>query len=346
MKPHQLALAALRASATPDTIQADVHPHEGDMPALAGATGWLNSRPLAEADLRGHVVLVDFWTYTCINWLRTLPYIRAWAQKYNSHGLVVLGVHSPEFSFEGDVANVQRAVATMGITYPVAVDSDHAIWRAFDNAYWPALYFVDHHRHIRHHYFGEGEYSQSEMVIQRMLRDAGAQQLAQNLVSVDGTGPEATADWGNLWSPENYLGMVRTENFASPEPAIRDRAQVYSDRGPLPLNAWSASGDWTMGREAAVLNEANGRITYRFHARDLHLVMGPARNHDTVRFRVLVDQQPPGDAHGSDVDAAGFGVITEQRLHQLIRQPPPIIDRQFEIEFLDPGVAAYAFTFG
>ena len=309
-------------------------------------TGWLNSQPLTPAGLRGKVVLIDFWTYTCINWLRTLPYVRAWAEKYKDQGLVVIGVHSPEFAFEKNVDNVRRAVQDMRVDYPVAIDSDHAIWRAFRNQYWPALYFIDAQGRIRHHQFGEGEYEQSERILQQLLAEAGASGIGRELVSVEGRGAEVAADWGNLKSPENYVGYQRTENFASPGGAVLGKRRVYSAPARLSLNQWALSGEWTVTDQATVLNKANGRIAYRFHARDLHLVMGPAMRGAPVRFRVLIDGQPPGAAHGFDVDEQGNGTVTEQRLYQLIRQPKPIADRQFEIEFLDPGVEAYAFTFG
>ena len=307
---------------------------EGELPSFAGANGWLNSQPLTPAGLRGKVVLVDFWTYTCINWLRTLPYLRAWSEKYKNHGLVVIGVHTPEFPFEHNVDNVRRAAKDMRVDYPIAIDSDYAIWRAFNNEYWPALYFVDAQGRIRHHEFGEGNYEQSEMIIQALLRDAGVTGLGDELVSVDARGAEVPADWASLKSPENYVGSARTENF---EP----RASA-----DLRLNHWGLSGDWTIERGAIVLNKPNGRIAYRFHARDLHLVMGPAARGTTVRMRVRIDGQPPGASHGVDVDDQGSGKVSEQRLHQLIRQPKPIVDRTFEIEFLDPGVQAFAFTFG
>ncbi len=310
---------------------------EGEMPSLGGATGWLNSEPLTAAGLRGKVVLIDFWTYTCINWLRTLPYVRAWAEKYKDQGLVVIGVHTPEFAFEKNLDNVRRAAKDMKVDYPIAIDSDYAIWRAFKNQYWPALYFVDAQGRIRHHHFGEGEYEQSERVIQQLLAEAGSDGIGHELVSVDGRGVEAAADWGNLRSPENYVGYERTENFASPGGAALDKRRVYAAPAQLRLNQWALSGDWTMTKQAAVLNKANGRIAYRFHARDLHLVMGPAARGTSVRFRVLIDGQPPGAAHGIDVDEQGNGTVAEQRLYQLIRQPKPIADRQFEIEFLDAG---------
>jgi thiol-disulfide isomerase/thioredoxin len=316
------------------------------MPSLGGATGWLNSQPLTVADLRGKVVLIDFWTYTCINWLRQLPYVRAWAQKYKDQGLVVTGVHTSEFAFERDLDNVRRAAKDMRVDYPVAIDNDYAIWRAFNNSYWPALYFVDAQGHIRHHQFGEGQYEESEMILQQLLEEAGNSGSGHELVSVDGRGAEAAADWGSLRSPENYVGYERTENFASPGGAVLDEPRFYDAPARLRLNHCALSGNWTVGEQATVLNEANGRITYRFHARDLHLVMGPPARGTSVRFRVLIDGQPPGAAHGIDVDEQGNGIVTEQRLYQLIRQPKPIADRQFEIEFLDTGVEAYAFTFG
>ncbi len=321
-------------------------PIEGKMPSLSGATGWLNSQPLTAARLRGKVVLVDFWTYSCINWLRTLPYVSAWAEKYKDQGLVFIGVHSPEFEFEKNADNVRRAAENMRVDYPIAIDSDHAIWRAFKNEYWPALYFVDAQGRIRHHQFGEGAYEQSERIIQQLLAEAGIGSIAHELVAVDARGVEAAADWGSLKSPENYVGYERTKNFASPGGAQLDRRRVYAAPARLRLNDWALSGDWTVEKQATVLNKANGRIAYRFHARDLHLVMGPATRGTSVRFRVLIDGQLPGAAHGIDVDDQGNGTVTEQRLYQLIRQPKPIADRQFEIEFLDSGVEVFAFTFG
>jgi thiol-disulfide isomerase/thioredoxin len=308
---------------------------EGELPSFAGANGWLNSQRLTPAGLRGKVVLVDFWTYTCINWLRTLPWVRAWAGKYKNHGLVVIGVHTPEFPFEHNVDNVRRAAKDMSVDYPIAIDSDYAVWRAFNNEYWPALYFVDAQGRIRHHEFGEGNYDQSEMIIQALLRDAGVTGIRDELVSVDPRGLEVPADWASLKSPENYVGSERTENFEAADVPAR-----------LPLNHWALSGDWTIGKQAIALNTAGGRIAYRFHARDLHLVMGPAARGTSVRMRVRIDGQPPGASHGADVDDQGNGIVREQRLHQLVRQSKPISDRTFEIEFLDPGVEAFAFTFG
>jgi thiol-disulfide isomerase/thioredoxin len=320
-------------------------PVEGHLPSFDGATGWLNSPPLTATDLRGRVVLVNFWTYTCINWLRTLPYVRAWVDRYTDHGLTVIGVHTPEFDFEHDLDNVRRAVKDLGVDYPVAVDNDYAIWSAFDNHYWPALYFVDAQGQIRHHRFGEGDYDMSEMVLQQLLTDAGGG-IDQELVSVDAGGLEAAADWDSLRSPENYLGYERTDNFVSPNGSILETSYAYAAPPRLGLNHWALSGDWTVTRGAIVLNQADGRIAYRFHARDLHLVMAPPARGTPVRFRVLLDGQPPGAAHGVDVDDQGNGTLTDPRLHQLIRQPGPVTDRAFEITFLDPGVQAYAFTFG
>jgi thiol-disulfide isomerase/thioredoxin len=321
-------------------------PVEGEFPSLASATGWLNSPPLMAPSLRGKVVLIDFWTYTCINWLRTLPYLRAWAEKYKEQGLVLIGVHTPEFPFERDVDNVRQAAADMAVDYPIAIDNDYEIWRAFRNEYWPALYFIDSDGYIRHHHFGEGDYEKSERVIQQLLAENGSSGFGPDLVNVDARGVEAAADWGSLRSPENYVGFGRTENFASPGGAVPEEAHDYAAPARLGLNEWALAGDWTVHQRATVLNTASGRIADRFHARDVHLVMGPAARGETVRFRVLIDGQPPGPAHGADVDDEGNGTVTEQRLYQLIRQPGPIADRTFEIAFLDPGVQAYAFTFG
>lgn len=321
-------------------------PIEGEMPSLGGATAWLNSPKLTTADLRGKVVLVDFWTYTCINWRRSLPYIRAWSEKYKGHGLVVIGVHTPEFGFEKNIDNVRQAVKDTRVGYPVAVDSDYSIWRAFNNHYWPALYLVDSHGNIRHHQFGEGEYEQSERIIQQLLSEAGASGFAHEPVKVDAPGAEAAADLDELKSPENYLGHERSENFVSSGAPVLDRPHVYAVPARLRLNEWGLSGEWTMEAETIVLNKANGRIAYCFHARDLHLVMGPATRGKPVRFRVLIDGRPPGAAHGTDVDDQGNGTMIEPRMYQLIRQSTPISDRVFEIEFLDSGVEAFSFTFG
>src|SRR5438093_715041 len=307
MKANRLLLAAILASAigTPTVTLAEEKrvvqqltaaavqlPIEGELPSLGGATEWLNSQPLTATGLRGKVVLIDVWTYTCINWLRSLPYVRAWADKYKNQGLVVIGVHAPEFAFEKNIDNVRRAAKDMRVDYPIAIDNDYAIWRALKNEYWPALYFVDAQGRIRHHHFGEGEYEQSERIIQQLLAEAGNSGIGHDLVSVDPRGAEAPADWSNLKSPENYVGYDRTENFASPGGAVLDKPRVYAAPARLKLNGWALSGDWTIRKPSTVLNKPNGRIAYRFHARDLHLVMGPAVPGTPVRFRVLIDGKP------------------------------------------------------
>jgi thiol-disulfide isomerase/thioredoxin len=321
-------------------------PAEGRMPSLEGATGWLNSPPLTTAGLRGRVVVIDFWTYTCINWLRTEPYVRAWAEAYGKAGAVVLGVHTPEFPFERDVDNVRRAVQDRRITYPVAVDSDYAIWTAFANMYWPALYVVDAQGYIRYHHFGEGAYEESEQVIRQLLGEAGAGDTVPAPVTVDARGIEAPADWTDLRSAENYLGSDRTENFASPEAAATGIPRRYTTRPGLALNHWALSGEWTVQPDAVLSGEPGGRIACRFSARDVHLVMAPAAPGAPVRFGVRIDGRPPGRDHGDDVDDDGTGTVTEPRLYQLIRQRGPVAERTFEITFLDPGAQAFAFTFG
>ena len=321
-------------------------PAEGELPSLAGANEWLNSPPLTSSAVRGSVVLVDFWTYTCINWIRTLPYLRAWARRYQGQGLAVIGVHTPEFPFEHDVENVRRAASDMRVEYPIAIDNDYAIWDAFSNRYWPALYFIDANGQVRHHQFGEGEYDQSEIAIQQLLAEAGHGSAGAEPVSVDACGVEAPADWGTLRSPETYLGYARTENFSSPGGAGADARRDYAVPADLSLNQWALSGEWTMEKRAVALNVADGRIAFRFHARDLHLVMGPAARGASVRFRVLIDGQAPGDAHGIDIDEQGNGTATEQRLYQLVRQRRRVTEHVFEIAYLDPGVEAYVFTFG
>ena len=318
----------------------------GYMPPLAGATGWLNSQPLTVAGLHGKVVLVDFWTYTCINWRRTLPYVSAWAAKYKDRGLVVIGVHTPEFSFEHIAGNISDAAREMNISYPIAIDDKYAIWHAFGNEYWPALYIVDAQGSIRHHQFGEGGYDESEKMIQQLLREAGGKGIDTGLVSVDPRGAEVPADWQNLQSGENYVGYGRTQGFVSPGGAAADREEVYAAPSKFALNQWALSGDWTMGTEATVLNKPGGRMLYCFHARNLQLVMGPSTKGTSVRFRVRIDGQVPGAAHGVDVDSQGNGRVTEPRMYQLIQQQGTIVDRLFEIEFLDPGAAACSFTFG
>ena len=316
------------------------------MPTLSGATQWRNSPPLTATGLRGKVVIIEFWTYTCINWRRTLPYVRAWSEKYKQEGLVVIGVHTPEFSFEKETDNLRHAATELRVDYPIAVDSNYAIWGAFRNQYWPALYFVDAQGNIRHHQFGEGNYQHSEAIIQHLLTEAGNAGVSHEPVSVDPDGAEAAADLMTLRSPETYVRYQRSESFASLGGAELDRRRIYVAPERLNLNEWALSGDWTIGMEATVLNSANGRIVYRFHARDLHLVMGPVAPGAEIRFRVRIDGRPPGAAHGSDVDDQGYGTVTEPRLYQLIRQPKPISDKQFEIEFLGPRVAAFDFTFG
>ena len=299
------------------------------MPSFAGATEWLNSEPLGPAELQGHVVLVNFWTWTCINWLRQEPYVRTWSQAYRDDGLIVVGVHTPEFAFEHDIDGVRRATSERAIDYPVAVDNDYEVWSAFANHYWPALYFVDTDGVIRDQHFGEGRYEQSERVIQRLLG------VERELVSVEGLGVEAEADWDHLYTPETYLGSARSEQFASPD----NRA------GGLRLNHWALAGEWTTGPESVVLDEAGGSIAFRFHARDAHLVMSPGAR-EAIPFRVLLDGEAPGPSHGVDVDEDGTGVLRDARMYQLIRQHDAVRQRTLEITFLEPGAEAYAFTFG
>jgi cytochrome c biogenesis protein CcdA/thiol-disulfide isomerase/thioredoxin len=323
-----------------------VLPVEGELPSLAGAVEWLNSPPLTTEGLRGKVVLIDFWTYSCINCLRTLPYLRAWAEKYRDQGLVVIGVHAPEFAFEKNIDNVRRAVQDLKIGYPVAIDNNYAIWRAFGNQYWPAHYFIDAQGRIRHHHFGEGEYGQSEQVIRQLLAEAGKTPGASDLVRPEADGIVQAPDEADSQSPETYLGYRRARNFASPGGEVHDHAHVYAAPVSPALNQWGLTGDWTVQDEKAVLGTAPGRIVYRFHSRDLHLVLGPAADGAPLRFRVLLDGVAPGDSHGVDTDAQGQGTITGQRLYQLIRQSGEVRDRTFEIEFLQPGAEAFSFTFG
>ncbi|CAM5383349.1 Thiol-disulfide oxidoreductase OS=Afipia felis OX=1035 GN=dipZ_2 PE=4 SV=1 [Afipia felis] len=319
-------------------------PVEGMLPSLDGAVEWLNSPPLTPEALRGKVVLVDFWTYSCINCLRAIPYVRAWAEKYKDDGLVVIGVHTPEFAFEKNPVNVKKALTELKIDYPVAIDNNYAIWRAFDNMYWPAHYFIDAQGRIRHHHFGEGEYAKSEEVIRRLLREAG-RNVPTQMVEVRGTGAEAAPDMNNIKSPETYLGYERAENFMSPGGVARDESHDYA-AGVLKLNDWSLAGRWTIDPEHAALDQSGGAIRYRFHARDLHLVLGPGTDGNPVRFKVTIDGAAPGADHGVDTDADGAGIVTGQRLYQLVRQQGEIRDRTFQIQFLDPGVQAFAFTFG
>ncbi|MBY6266104.1 cytochrome c biogenesis protein DipZ [Azospirillum sp. 412522] len=326
-------------------------PVEGVLPSLDGATDWLNSKPLTKEQLHGKVVLIDFWTYSCINCIRTLPYLRAWAEKYRDQGLVVIGVHAPEFAFEKRIGNVQKALRDFAITYPVAVDNDFRIWRAFGNSYWPAFYIADATGRIRHHQFGEGEYGQTERVLQDLLAEAAGGQTAGEqageggLVGPAGQGVEAPAALDEIRSGETYVGYRQAANFASPERDGIDRPQDYTV-GALRLNRWGLSGNWTVGDEQARLNRAGGAIVYRFRARDLHLILGPAQDGRPVRFQVTIDGMAPGSDHGTDTDAEGCGTVSETRLHQLVRQAGAVRERTFEVRFLDPGVDAYAFTFG
>jgi thiol-disulfide isomerase/thioredoxin len=321
-------------------------PVEGHVPGFDGATGWLNSEPLTAEDMHGKIVLVDFWTYTCINWLRTLGYVRAWFEKYQSQGLVVVGVHTPEFRFEQEVENVREAAKDLSVEYPIALDSDYAVWHAFSNHYWPAVYIADGEGRIRHHQFGEGGYEECERIVQQLLREAGRDSVGDDLVSVSDDGFEAQADWATLESPETYVGYQQGRNFASPGGVTVDEPRTYSVPDPLRLNSWALSGDWAVEGRASVLRRAGGRIAFRFHARDVNLVLRSRTPETTVPFRVLLDGARPGAAHGLDVDEEGHGTLIEPRLYQLVRQPGSITDHTFEITFLAAGVEAYVFTFG
>ncbi|PTT30048.1 cytochrome c biogenesis protein DipZ [Pseudomonas sp. HMWF021] len=321
-------------------------PVEGQLPPLTGAVQWLNSPPLDAQALKGKVVLVDFWTYSCINCLRTLPYVKAWAEKYRDQGLVVIGVHAPEFAFERDVGNVTKAMKELGINYPVAIDNDYKIWRAFNNEYWPAHYFADAQGRIRYHHFGEGDYAESERVIQQLLREAGAKTVADGLINADAQGVQLAPDMNQVLSPETYVGYQRAEHFVPETSLVPDKVATYNPPASLTLNDWSLGGQWAVGAERATASAPASRIVYRFHARDLHLVLGPGADGKPVRFKVSIDGQAPGKAHGVDVAPDGSGRVTEQRLYQLVRQTDEVKDRTFTIEFLDPGVSAYAFTFG
>jgi len=329
------------ADKTPGTL-----PVEGNLPPLDGAVQWLNSPPLTAEALKGKVVLVDFWTYSCINCLRTLPYVKAWAEKYRDQGLVVIGVHAPEFAFERNVGNVTKAMKDLGINYPVAIDNDFKIWRAFNNEYWPAHYFADAQGRIRYHHFGEGEYAESERVIQQLLKEAGATKVADGLINASAEGVELAPQMNEVKSPETYVGYQRAENFVPEASLAADKVAMYNPPAQLALNNWSLGGQWNVGSERATASAPASRIVYRFHARDLHLVLGPGSDGKPVRFKVLIDGKAPGEAHGTDVAPDGSGSVTEQRLYQLVRQSGDVTDRTFSIEFLDPGVSAYAFTFG
>ncbi len=309
------------------------------MPTLGGATEWLNSEPLGPAELRGHVVLVNFWTLTCINWLRQEPYVRAWSQAYRTDGLVVIGVHTPEFSFEHELARVRLATTERAIDYPVAADNEYAIWSAFDNQYWPALYFIDAEGIIRDEHFGEGSYERSERLIQELLG------INRDLVPVEGLGVEAHADWDHLRTPETYLGYGRRERFASADGATVDEPRTFDLPRDLRSSHWGLAGEWTIGREDVVLGQAGGSIAFRFHARDAHLVLSPGAR-EPIPFRVLLDEQSPGRSHGVDVDEDGNGLLRDGRLYQLVRQHDRVRERTLQITFLEPGAEAYAFTFG
>jgi len=319
---------------------------EGSFPGFDGAVKWINSPPLTRAQLKGKVIVVDFWTYSCINCLRSIPYVEAWAEKYKNDGLVVVGVHTPEFAFEKDPTNVAKAVADLKITYPVAIDSDYAIWKAFNNEYWPAHYFIDATGQIRYHHFGEGKYGESEEVIQQLLREKNSALQASGFVQVNASGAQAAPDSSDVASPETYVGYNRAQNYASPQTIRQDKPQAYTAPARLTVNQWGFVGSWNVSGEHAQLVAAPGKVIFRFHARDLHFVLGPGKNGQPIRFRIRIDGTPPGEDHGGDTDAKGEGVVKEYRLYQLVRQKGKVEDRTFEIEFLDPGVQAFAFTFG
>ncbi len=314
--------------------------------SLTGATDWLNSKPLTAKDLKGKVVLVDFWAYSCINCIRSIPYLRTWADKYKDSGLVVIGVHTPEFDFEGQLPNVQRAVKKFSITYPVALDTNRAIWDAFHNQYWPAHYFIDATGKVRYQHFGEGEYDQSERWIQELLKEANGKSMPTGMVTVEGQGAEAASDTKDVKSPETYIGYARADHFGSPEGMVQNKDQLYTIPGDLRINEWGLAGKWEDQEQQAILKSPTGKISFRFYARDLHLVLGPTASGKPVRFRVTIDGQAPGENHGVDIDAQGNGVVNEHRLYQLIRLKGVVKDHVFVIEFFDPGVQAFSFTFG
>jgi cytochrome c biogenesis protein CcdA/thiol-disulfide isomerase/thioredoxin len=347
LRPNKTAMSGplMTKQAKASGEEAAELPVEDLTPSLDGAQEWLNSAPLTMEGLKGKVVLVDFWTYSCINCLRSIPYVRAWAEKYRDHGLVVIGVHAPEFAFERNVDNVKNAIKTLKIGYPVAIDNEYKIWRAFENEYWPAHYFIDANGKVRHHHFGEGGYAESERVIQKLLVEAGNKNVPMDIAMVNASGAEAASNKSDVDSPETYIGYNRGDHFVSPGGMVQDESHAYAAGEPQ-LNEWSLVGKWTIGEERAQLDEKDGSIVYRFHARDLHLVLGPSVEGSKIRFRITIDGKALGEAHGMDADAEGNGVVTTQRLYQLIRAPEPIADHTFEIRFLDPGVQAYAFTFG
>jgi cytochrome c biogenesis protein CcdA/thiol-disulfide isomerase/thioredoxin len=342
---HPVAHASPSASTTTQRTTVQLS-NEGSFPGFDGAVKWLNSPPLTRAQLKGKVIVVDFWTYSCINCLRSIPYVEAWSEKYKNDGLVVVGVHTPEFAFEKDPANIAKAVTDLKITYPVAIDSDYAIWKAFNNQYWPAHYFIDAKGEIRYHHFGEGKYDESEEVIQQLLKEKNSSLNATGFVQVNPSGSEVAPDFGNVASPETYVGYDRAQNYASPEKIRQDKPQPYTAPARLTVNQWGLVGSWNVSGEHAQLATAPGKVIFRFHARDLHFVLGPGKNGQPVRFRIRIDGTPPGEDHGVDTDAKGDGVVKEYRLYQLVRQKGKVEDRTFEIEFLDPGVQAFAFTFG
>ena len=342
---NTMAMQGTMAMQAKPAAAADALPVEGQMPSLDGAVQWLNSPPLTAESLKGKVVLVDFWTYSCINCIRAIPYVKAWAEKYKDQGLVVIGVHAPEFAFEKNVDNVKKAIGDLGITYPVAIDNDYGVWRAFNNEYWPAHYFIDAEGRARHHHFGEGDYDQSERVIQQLLAEAGHKNVASDIVDVKASGAEAASDQTDMQSPETYVGWQRSQNFVDTAGTVNDTPHDYTAATPK-LNEWGLTGNWTVSGENAGLNNKDGSIYYRFHARDLHLVLGPGADGKPVRYQVTVDGKPPGDSHGVDTDADGNGTVTGQRLYQLLREAGPVMDHTFEIRFLDPGVQALRLRLG
>lgn len=340
-----MGVVAIGLTATASEFQADLSEQRPQFD-LDGAIGWLNSAPLKSSSLRGKVVLVDFWTYTCINSLRPLPYVKSWAAKYKDAGLIVIGVHTPEFSFEHERRNVQNALRDLKVTYPVAIDSNYTIWQAFKNEYWPAQYLIDGKGQFRYHHFGEDDYGEIEGEIQKLLKENGATGLDGSTVTVSGIGVEAAPDIRDEQSPETYVGYRQAERFISPERVAHDSPKMYSEPADPSLNQWGLSGSWNVGAESAVLQAGFGKIVFRFHARDLHMVLGPNKNGEPIRFRVTLDGAAPGENRGVDSAPGGAGDVREPRLYQLIRQKGQIEDRTFEIEFLDPGVHAFAFTFG